>query len=55
VKKEKEYTPKRTRWFALFPVKTNNGWKWLKTVYKLEDDRPERYLGLLPTVWYEEI
>jgi hypothetical protein len=41
------------KWFALLPVKTvNSGWIWLKIVDRICDDRPEKYLGLLPTYTY---
>lgn len=49
------YKPNPRCWFALFPVKTDDGWIWLRFVNKFVDERPEQYQGLLPTVWYKKI
>ena len=42
--------------FAWIPVKTTNTdrWLWLTWVYKVVDDRPEKYQGLLPVTYYYE-
>jgi hypothetical protein len=41
-------------WFAWRPVRTENaGWVWWKYVTRTIDERPEVYLGLLPTTTYE--
>jgi hypothetical protein len=40
-------------WFAWRPVRTTNlGWVWLRYVERKTDDRPEVYLGLMPSVSY---
>lgn len=42
-------------WFAWFPVKTDNGWVWLRYVKRTVDECPEVYLGLLPERSYAMI
>ena len=37
-------------WFAWYPVRTeNDGWAFWELVFRVVDERPEHYLGLLPT------
>lgn len=42
-------------WFAWFPVRTDDGWVWLKYVGRKIDECPEVYLGLLPVTTYEKL
>ncbi len=46
---------KESMFFAWYPVRTDKGWKWLKTVNRIIDERPEYYLGLLPEITYKSI
>lgn len=41
--------------FAFMPVKTDNGWQWLKYVEKTIDEKPVYYLGLLPEISYKSL
>jgi hypothetical protein len=45
-----------SKWFAIFPVRLEEGgWAWMKWVEKEVDDRPVEYLGLLPDITYKSI
>ena len=39
-------------WFAWKPVKTEEGWVWLIWIYRIIDDRPLVYLGLMEEYHY---
>lgn len=43
------------RWFAWFPVKTDEGWVWWNYVERTIDDCPVQYLGLETITTYKKI